>query len=187
MPPKFKYTKNEILQNALDIVRENGASALTTRTLGKRLGTTQSPIFSAFENVEELQAEVKRAAKELFAEYVRRGLEDPPAFNGVSKQYMLFARNEPNLFRWLFMSKDMIEDTHQYNPIITDNYKMVYKAFRDTFSLTEAETDKLYIHIGIYLHGLSSLYAENMCDYTIEHASELLTEVGESLLKTIRG
>ena len=108
MPPKFKFSKDEILQNALDLVREEGAAALTTRKLGKRLGTTQSPIFSAYENVEALQADVKQAAKELFASYVRRGLEDKPAFKGVSKQYILFAKNEPNLFRWLFMSKDMI-------------------------------------------------------------------------------
>ena len=108
MPPKFKFSKDEILQNALDLVREEGAAALTTRKLGKRLSTTQSPIFSAYEKVEALQADVKQAAKELFASYVRRGLEDKPAFKGVSKQYILFAKNEPNLFRWLFMSKDMI-------------------------------------------------------------------------------
>ena len=67
MPPKFKFSKDEILQNALDLVREEGAAALTTRKLGKRLSTTQSPIFSAYEKVEALQADVKQAAKELFA------------------------------------------------------------------------------------------------------------------------
>lgn len=186
MPPKFKFSKDEILQNALDLVREEGATALTTRRLGKRLGTTQSPIFSAYENVEALQADVKQAAKELFASYVRRGLEDKPAFKGVSKQYILFAKNEPNLFRWLFMSKDMIADTKQYNPIITDNYKTVYAAFRDTYSLTDEETDKMYIHIGIYLHGLATLFAEQMCDYSIEQVGELMTELGKSLLARIK-
>ena len=186
MPPKFKFTKEQILQNALDLVREEGAAALTTRKLGKRLGTTQSPIFSAYENVDELQAEVKQAAKELFASYVRRGLADKPAFKGVSKQYILFAKNEPNLFRWLFMSKDMIADTKQYNPIITDNYKTVYAAFRDTYELTDAETDKMYVHVGIYLHGLATLFAEQMCDYTIEQVGELMTEIGESLLARIK-
>ncbi len=186
MPPKFKFTKEQILQNALDLVREEGAAALTTRRLGKRLGTTQSPIFSAYENVEELQSEVKQAAKELFASYVRRGLVDKPAFKGVSKQYILFAKNEPNLFRWLFMSKDMISDTKQYNPIITDNYKTVYAAFRETFVLTDEETDKMYVHIGIYLHGLATLFAEQMCDYSLEQVGELMTEIGESLLARIK-
>ena len=186
MPPKFKFSKDEILQNALDLVREEGAAALTTRKLGKRLGTTQSPIFSAYEKVEALQADVKQAAKELFASYVRRGLEDKPAFKGVSKQYILFAKNEPNLFRWLFMSKDMIADTKQYNPIITDNYKAVYAAFRDTYSLTDEETDKMYIHIGIYLHGLATLFVEQMCDYSIEQVGELMTELGKSLLARIK-
>ena len=186
MPPKFKFTREQILQNALDLVREEGAAALTTRRLGKRLGTTQSPIFSAYENVEELQSDVKQAAKELFGSYVRQGLTDKPAFKGVSKQYILFAKNEPNLFRWLFMSKEMITDTKQYNPIITDNYKTVYAAFRDTYDLSDEETDKLYVHVGIYLHGLATLFAEQMCDYSIEQVGELMTEMGKSLLARIK-
>lgn len=37
MPPKVKFTKEEIIQAALDLVREQGAEALTTRALGKTL------------------------------------------------------------------------------------------------------------------------------------------------------
>ena len=39
MPPKPKYTKEEIINAALDMVREKGADSLTARDLGAKLGT----------------------------------------------------------------------------------------------------------------------------------------------------
>ncbi len=187
MPPKVKFTKEEIIQAALDLVRKQGAEALTTRALGKRLGTSARPIFTAFENVEELQEEVKRAAKEVYAEYVKKGLEIKPAFKGVAKQYILFAKQEPKLFRLLFMSETMLGNTQEYNPLIADNYKTVFAAFKETYSLSEEETKNIYIHIGIYIHGLAALYAERMCQFPIEYIDQLLDEVDLSLLKQIKG
>lgn len=71
MPPKFKFSKDEILQNALDLVREEGAAALTTRKLGKRLSTTQSPIFSAYEKVEALKDSLNIKYRKLTSQIVK--------------------------------------------------------------------------------------------------------------------
>lgn len=46
MPPKAKFTKEQIVNAALDIIRENGTSELTARALGKRLGSSACPIFT---------------------------------------------------------------------------------------------------------------------------------------------
>ena len=40
--------------------------------------------------------------------------------------------------------------------------------------------------LGIYLHGLATLFAEQMCDYSIEQVGELMTELGKSLLARIK-
>lgn len=188
MPPKVKFSREEILNVALDIVRENGVEALTARALGKRLGTSARPIFTAFENMDELQEELKKSAEKLYEKYVREGLADQsvPAFKSVAKQYLLFAKNEPKLFRLLFMSGVMLDENIKYNPIISENYKFVYAAFRSTYSLSEEQTGKLFLHVGIYLHGLATLYVEKMCDFPIEYAGELMLEMGASLLHTMK-
>lgn len=46
MPPKPKFTKDEIALAALDIVKKDGVSALTARELGKRLGSSSCPVFT---------------------------------------------------------------------------------------------------------------------------------------------
>lgn len=55
MPPKSKYTKEEIVNVALNMVREKGADSLTARDLGARLETSARPIFTALENMEDLK------------------------------------------------------------------------------------------------------------------------------------
>ena len=48
MPPKFKFTKEEIINAALDLTRENGISSVTARRLGEKLGSSAKPIFQPF-------------------------------------------------------------------------------------------------------------------------------------------
>ena len=48
MPPKPKYTRNEVAIAAFNIIKKDGLSALTARELGKSLGTSVSPIFTTF-------------------------------------------------------------------------------------------------------------------------------------------
>lgn len=81
MPPKAKFTREEIIEAALEIVRTEGFSALTARALGAKLGSSARPIFTVFQSMEEVQQAVIDAAKALYKEYVKRGLSDIPAFN----------------------------------------------------------------------------------------------------------
>ena len=52
MPPKAKYTREEIIDKAFEMTRKNGIDSVVARELGKELGTSSSPIFTAFKNME---------------------------------------------------------------------------------------------------------------------------------------
>ncbi len=45
MPPKFKFTRAQIIDAAVNITRKNGISALTARALATELGSSSKPIF----------------------------------------------------------------------------------------------------------------------------------------------
>jgi len=49
MPPKNKFTRDEIIQAALGIVREDGLAGLTARSLAERLQSSPKVIFGQFE------------------------------------------------------------------------------------------------------------------------------------------
>lgn len=187
MPAKIKYTKEQIIEAALNVVRENGSGALSARALARKLGTSPQPIFSYFDNMEQVQTATVNAAKTFYAEYVKKGLQQTPAFKGVGMQYILFAKNEPKLFQMLFMSEKGAEDVHHLLPIMDDNYAVILRALRDYYNLDEEESNRLYIHLGIYSHGIATLIVRKVCDFSMEDVDRMLSEVFKSLLKEIKG
>ena len=48
MAPKNKFTKTEMVEAALRVVRAKGAGGLTAKNIGDELGTSTQPIFTAF-------------------------------------------------------------------------------------------------------------------------------------------
>lgn len=188
MPPKCKFTRSEIIQAALDIARTEGISFITARALGTKLGSSSKPIFSIFYNMEEVQIEVKKAAKALYAEYVKKGLEDKPAFKGVGMQYILFAIKEPKLFQLLFMSEQQQKPTvANVLPVIDENYPEILLSVQNSYDLQKNDAEKLYRHLWIYTHGIAVLCATNMCIFTPEEMSKMLTEACISVLNEIKG
>lgn len=188
MPPKCKFTRSEIIQAALDIARTEGISFITARALGTKLGSSSKPIFSIFDNMEEVQIEVKKAAKALYAEYVKRGLEDKPAFKGVGMQYILFAIKDPKLFQLLFMSEQQQKPTvANVLPVIDENYPEILLSVQNSYDLQKNDAEKLYRHLWIYTHGIAVLCATNMCIFTPEEMSKMLTEACISVLNEIKG
>ena len=76
MPPKQKFTKEEIVSAALNLVRKEGAEALTARSLGDALQSSARPIFTVFENMAQVRDEVKKATEEIYNQYIREGLKE---------------------------------------------------------------------------------------------------------------
>lgn len=183
MPPKAKFTRAEIVEAALEIVKKDGISALTARSLGTKLCSSARPVFTVFRSMEEIRDAVIAAAKELYAGYIAGGLAQTPAFKGVGTQYILFSSEEPKLFQLLFMAEQ--EDVPSLSgvlPLIDDSYDLILRSVREGYGLSEPVSKKLYRHLWIYTHGIASLCATKMCRFTGEEISEMMTEVFKSLL-----
>ena len=101
MPPKVKFSREEIIAAALDIVREGGLTALTARSLAAKLGSSAKPVFGLFENMQEVQTEVMIAANAEYQSFLRtemmRGTYKPYKASGMA--YIRFAKEEKELFK----------------------------------------------------------------------------------------
>ena len=71
MPPKPKFTREEIVASAVDLVSKKGIDYLTTRNLGEWMGSSARPIFTVFNSMDEVIREVRKAATEKFNSYIR--------------------------------------------------------------------------------------------------------------------
>lgn len=188
MPPKAKFKKYQIIETALDIVKTRGFEALTARSLGAELGSSARPIFTVFQNMDELQQEVMKAAKAVYDHYVAEALsENRPyvqRFKSVGAQYIRFAMEEPKLFQLLFMKeKEVPPDFRGILPLIDENYEVILASVKEDYGLDEMSAHRLYQHLWVYAHGIASLCATGMCRFTGEEIGKMMTEVFDSLLK----
>lgn len=105
MPPKPKFTREEIVQTALDVVSRKGVEALTAKKLGDALGSSARPIFTVFTSMKEVQDAVRAAAMRRFESFAEQKLPGMPLFKQVGMRMVLFGAREPKLYQLLFMQE----------------------------------------------------------------------------------
>ena len=177
MPPKPKYTKEEIVLAALELVSEKGMSALTARDLGARLGTSARPIFTAFKSMEEVQAAVMHAAMNRFEEYAHKAAQMEPVFKQVGMQMIMFAKEEPKLYQLIFMSSiseaQTFDDIYAHLGSVADECLDV---LQKDYDLSKDNAKTLFEHVWIHTFGIGALCATGMCDFSHEQIAEMLTQ-----------
>ena len=187
MPPKAKFTREEIIEAAFHIVKTDGFEALTSRALGTQLGSSARPIFTVFQNMDVVQQAVIESAKALYKEYVHKGLEAEHPFKGVGTQYILFSIKEPKLFQLLFMAEQpQTPDLSGVLPLIEESYDEILLSVQNDYGISERLAEKLYHHLWIYTHGIATLCATKMCRFTGDEISSMITEVCIGILKNIK-
>ena len=177
MPPKAKYTKEQITKAALGIVSEKGVEALTAKELGAALGTSTSPIFTVFNSMQEVQDAVMLAAMERFEGYAHKAAHIKPVFKQVGMQMILFAKEEPKLYQLIFMSSiseaQTFDDIYAHLGSVADECLDV---LQKDYDLSKDNAKTLFEHVWIHTFGIGALCATGMCDFSHEQIAEMLTQ-----------
>ena len=183
MAPKFKFTKEEVLTVTIDFIRENGIEALTARELAKKLESSTKVIFSLFSNMKNLEDEAKFVAENIFSEKVNLALKDDSPFKRLGVEYILFSKNEPKLFQWLFMKKGIeVESFKDFLPMRDYEYKSVIESIDEEYKISIENSKKFYEHLFIYSHGIATLTVTGIYNFTPSEIIEYMKEVAKSLI-----
>lgn len=179
MPPKFKFTKEQIITAALDITRKNGITGLTARGLAAELGSSAKPIFGLFQNMEEVQSEVIAAANMLYQSYIQNGMAGNkyPSYKASGIAYIQFAKEEKELFKLLFMrdrtGEKIEENREEMRPILNIIMK--------NLSISEDEAYFFHLELWLYVHGIATMIATNYLEWDIEFIDKALTDAYQGL------
>ena len=173
MPPKFKFSREEILQAALELTRESGISAVTARALGARLGSSAKPIFGLFENMQEVQQEVLKAADRLYQSRLQKAMASRqyPPYKASGMAYIAFAKEERELFKLLFMrdrSHEVPEDPSSIQPLIEDIQRNTGLGREDAFLF--------HMEMWVYVHGIATMVATSYLSWDMDTVSQILTD-----------
>ena len=97
MPPHATITRPVILAAAIKVARRDGADALTARRISQELGCSTQPIYTAFDSMSELHAEVSAHAQRIADGYLSKRGGPDPLFLQVGLNGLRFAHEEPHL------------------------------------------------------------------------------------------
>lgn len=176
MPPKPKFTKEEMVAKALRIVEEQGASTLTARELGKALGSSTRPIFTVFSGMEELQEAVCAAAMKCFEGYAATAVEGMPIFKSIGMKMVMFGMEKPELYKLLFMSeRGSFSSLDGMLTRLGTTADVCISAICESYDLTADEARVLFENVWIYTFGIGALCASGACKLTKQQLSDMLT------------
>lgn len=181
MPPKPKCTRQEVASAALGIIKEKGLEGLTARELGRRLGTSASPVFTIFSNMDEVKMAARGLAIEEFKEYISDYREYTPAFKRIGMMIVSYGIHQPELFRLLFMqSHEAGIDIHNILHDLGDTADICIGLLMEDYGLEKQEASLLFEQMWINAFGIGVMCANRVCDFTEE-------EIGRRLSITFAG
>ncbi len=175
MPPKFKYNRSDIIESAVNIVREKGVEALTARSLADVLGSSSKPMFTLFGGMDEVRECVINFANELYNSYIAADMAGGvyPPYKASGMAYIRFAREERELFKLLFMRDrrgerlaENREEIRRLIDIITQN-----------LGISEDAAYLFHLEMWLYVHGVATMMATGYLEWDMEFVSRALSDM----------
>ena len=185
MAPRNKYTREEMVEAAVRVVQEKGIDALTAKALASELGVSTQPVFTCFHTIEEAKREVRSAAERVYDKYVEEGLRMKVPFLGVGMQYIHFAKEEPQLYRLLFLTTNE-EGNSSVMDTLYHSQELVRESLQQTYHIDAQSADRYFRDMWLVVHSLATLVVTGGCPYSEEEMGHILTGFSVSLCKSIK-
>lgn len=179
MAPKQKITKEEIVCGALELAKKDPAKAWNARGLASYLGISTQPIFHHFSGMEEVKQTVLQQAQALFERRMKEETEKGiyPAYKASGMAYVAFAREEPALFRLLYMRSrcgEKMEDDR-----LTEG---LWGVLENQTGITGDKAKLFHLEMWCCVHGIATMLATGYFDLDDEAISTVLTDLYQGLV-----
>ncbi len=169
MPRSAFFSKETIAAAGLEIIRRQGMDALTARALSKELGCSLSPIFTVFEDMDEIRIAVRQAAAALFDDYVKDVSDYQPAFKEYGMRLIRFAKREQNIFKLFFEPGNNLLDNA---PVMA---LKCLDELKEAYQLTDDQVLILYRQLWAFTCGIAVLATQAPEDYPEELTSGMIS------------
>ena len=178
MPPKAKISKQDIIDTALSLLREEGEDSINARRIASALGCSTQPIFSNFSSMEELEDCVTRAAYELYLGFLAREARSGkyPAYKSFGMAYIRFAREERELFRHLFMCDRRGKELKS-----TSDFDESVEMIMSANSVSREKAQLMHLETWVSVHGIATILATSFLELDTELISAMLTDIYQGI------
>ncbi|MCM1386343.1 MAG: TetR/AcrR family transcriptional regulator [Bacillus sp. (in: Bacteria)] len=165
MPPKAKISKEMVIDAAFEVARAEGAENVNARTVAQKLGCSTQPVMYHFATIEELKRAAYEKADAYHTEYLMNIREKQESVMlGIGINYIRFAVEEPNLFRFLFQSGFAAQNS-LLEMVNSEELIPVLSVMQEAMKMNLEQTKEIFITLAMFVHGYASIIANNSLEY----------------------
>lgn len=155
MAKKEVFTKDSLISGGVEFIRNFGIEKLNVRDLSKYIGCSTQPIFRNYSNIEEYKNDLKIALHNDYEKYISKYIDKSNYLLTISYAYAMYAKNESNIFKALFISS--LAGSRTVNEVINSSWnRETIECSMKTFNITMSESEKLYRDVRFYTHGIAT-------------------------------
>ncbi len=164
MPAKAKVTREMIVDAAFEIAQKEGSEKINARTVSDKLDCSTQPVMYHFKTIEELKKAVYQKVNEFHSAYISNIHSDEP-MKDIGLNYIRFAVEEKNLFRFLFQS-DNFSGNNILDLIDTEEIQPLIDILSKEARISPVQAKTVFRSVFLCVHGYASLFANNdiICD-----------------------
>ena len=153
MPAVRKASREQIIDAAVAVLRDDGFSAINARSVAKKLGCSTQPIYFSFKNMDELKAALTERAIELHTQRVRDSLRahegNDSRYSSYGMGFVRFAAEEKQLFRWLYLEGKQL-GPYQNDVLLPEVIAVIVEEFGYTENIARRfHQDMIYFSYGL--------------------------------------
>jgi AcrR family transcriptional regulator len=164
MPPKTRVPKERIVQAAVEVIRQSGFERINARTVSGQLHCSTQPVMYHFSTIENLKRAAYRKVDQLHTEYLMNTPPGQDPILGIGMNYIRFAVEEPQLFRFLFQS-GYAEENSLLEMVDSEELVPVLAAMREGTGLSMRKTREVFVTVALFAHGYASIIANNHLEF----------------------
>ena len=178
-----RVTKEAIIEAGFEIIRKKGIDGVNAREVARILNCSVQPIFYRFKNMEELKKELLDYSLDYYRKFLLDFKGDTPKYRQIGLNYIRFAREEANVYKFIFMGDYQIKI--EEFAFFDKSYTEVEKTLQIQNELSTEMAKKFHLKMWLFVHGIACLIATNTCIFTEEEISVLLAEEFQILRKSL--
>ena len=184
MPSSPKIPKELILDYALKMLIREGYAALNIKALAKEIGCSTQPISWHFGNMDGFRNELTKYALEYANKKIlssaSNGME---AFSGIGTAYISLAFDEPNLFKYLYMSGESGYQAGGFDVLVNAGENAIMAGqIADYLKISRESVSRFFQNTMIYTHGLACFVASGVITSSKEEVIEMVKQAALNFL-----
>lgn len=184
MPPKQRFSYEDVVEAAFAVVRREGWQGLSARAIAKELNASTRPIYDHLKSMRHIEEEVVKKALAYFVEFINRD-RTGDRWLDQALGYVMFADQERHLFRCINDEKH-IQAQKKFARTHWDKLDEELSADPRFKALSKAERDRIRIARWFMIHGLSFLVSNGWILLPRKEKAVLSELVGMPLLDFLR-